>query len=308
MGMDRSGGRRRLRTMLSGGLMGMAGALLAAAGAVTAETEASPAPSGAGEDGPSCLPALSAGSQTLTIEVDDQARGVIVHVPASHARGLAPGVIAFHGYSSYATDLEATSQLSALSDQDGFVVAYPQALHSPTEWHFAGNSGYDQRDLALTESLMQLLIDQACVDPGRIVLAGHSMGGGMASDAACHLADRVAGLVLVSALWFELPCDPVRPVPVIGLHAVDDPVLPYAGGPVGTAPGAPDQLPVELALATWAAHDGCDAMPVITPTDGGVMLTWPDGTVPVVLHRRDSGGHDWPVLASDLIVEMVAAG
>ena len=198
----------------------------------------------------------------MTLAVDGTPREVIVHVPDVDLGRPVPAVVAFHGYSSFATDLEATSDLSARADDGGFVVAYPQALGSPTEWHFAGNRGYDRRDLTMTQSLIQMLVEQACVDPTRVFLAGHSMGGAMASDAACRLADQVAGVVLVAALWFELPCQPVRPVPVTATHALDDPVLPYAGGGIGgVGPGVPEQLPVESAIAAWAVHDGCGATP-----------------------------------------------
>jgi len=149
----------------------------------------------------------------------------------------------------------------------------------------------------------------ACVDPERVILAGHSMGGAMASDAACRLADQVAGVVPVAALWFELPCEPNRPVPLMALHALDDPVLPYAGGKIGgVGSGVPERLPVEVAVAAWAERDGCAATPAVsTADDGGAMLTWSDCAAPVELHRLSSGGHDWPALASELIAEMTTS-
>jgi polyhydroxybutyrate depolymerase len=278
------------------------GAVLGAGGGVDV---ASPAASAGGE----CVPRVPAGSQTLTLDVDGGPREVIVHVPASTGGSRLPAVIAFHGFSAHASELEVTSGLSALADAGPFVVAYPQGLDQPPEWHFQGYVGYDQRDLDLVRSLLDVLEQQACADPARIILAGHSMGGGMASDAACQLADRVAGVVLVSALWFELPCQPSRPVPVVATHALDDEVLPYGGGVIGgVASGVPDQLPVEAAIGTWAAHDGCGSPPEVTATDdGGAILTWPGCAAPVVLHRLASGGHAWPALASQLIAEMAAA-
>ena len=257
-----------------------------------------------------CQPSLSVGSQTLDIDVDGTQREVIIHVPAAGGGRRLPAVVAFHGFSAFAAQLEATSGLSALADEGPFVVAYPQALGRPTEWHVAGNRGADERDLDMVRSLLRVLVEQACVDPGRIIVAGHSMGGAMASDAACRLADQVAGVVLVAALWFEPPCQPVRPVPVVALHALDDPVLPYAGGPIGgVLSGIPEQLPAESAIGAWAAHDGCGSTPAeSTSDDGGAILTWRGCATPVVLHRLASGGHGWPAMASQLIAEMAASG
>lgn len=284
-------------------VLGLAGAAQAAGGT------SDPAPAG-GSFVPGCVPAFAAGSQTVTIDAGGTPRDVIVHLPLTDPGVGLPAVVAFHGYSSFASDLEAVSGLSTLADEGGFVVAYPQALGSPTAWHWAGTRGDDGRDFSMVQSLLGLLFDRACVDMDRVFLAGHSMGGGMASDAACQLADQVAGVVLVAALWFELPCEPVRPIPVIATHALDDPVLPYSGGAIsGVEPGVPDQLPVETAMAAWAAHDGCDARPnVSTDGDGGDVLTWPDCATPVVLYRLSSGGHDWPAIASDLIVTMATTG
>jgi polyhydroxybutyrate depolymerase len=163
--------------------------------------------------------------------------------------------------------------------------------------------------MSMVEALVTALVDGACADPQRIVLAGHSMGGGMAADAACRLADRVAGAALVAAVWFELPCLPDRPVPVVAMHAVDDPVLPYDGGPIGGV-GAyvPEVLPVEEAIGTWAGNDGCSGSPVVTQNeDGSAILRWPGCEAAVVLHRLPSGGHEWPAIASGLIAELVAA-
>ena len=213
---------------------------------------------------PACVPALAAGSHTLSLDVDGWPREAIVHVPAMATGSRPPAVIAFHGYTAYADQLEVTSGLSRLADEAGFVVAYPQALGSPTEWHFEGNLGSDERDIAMVKVLMTELTEEACADPARVVLAGHSQGGGMASDAACRLADRVAGVALVAAVWFEPPCQPARAIPVVAMHALDDPVLPYAGGPIGGVAGhVPQVLPVEEAIGAWAARDGCGSTPQV---------------------------------------------
>ena len=256
-----------------------------------------------------CQPTLAAGRSTITIDAQGTPREVIVHVPTMEPGARLPAVIAFHGYTAHAWQLEETSGLSDLADERGFVVAYPEALGEPTEWYFAGNRGDDPRDMAMVDALLTVLVDETCADPERIVLAGHSMGGGMASDAACRLADRVAGAALVAAVWFELPCQPVRPVPVVAMHAVDDPVLPYDGGPIGGV-GAyvPEVLPVEEAIGAWAARDGCSGSPAVSQSeDGSAILTWPGCEAAVALHRLPSGGHDWPAIASGLIAELVAA-
>lgn len=270
-----------------------------------AQPSSAPATSAAGagiED--ACRSALATGRHVLDLDVAGTPRKVIVQVPT-----LAPGVrpaaiIAFHGYSAHADQLEATTGLSPLADERGFVIAYPEGLGDPTEWHFSGSFGAGPRDVDLADTLMTTLVEQACVDPGRILIAGHSMGGAMASEVACRLADRVAGVVLVAALWLQLPCAPARPVPVVAMHALDDEVLPYAGGAIaGVGPGVPPTLGVEEAVGAWAVHDGCGSPPTVADqADGSAVLSWPGCAAPVVLHRLPAGGHAWPSVATGIIL------
>jgi polyhydroxybutyrate depolymerase len=283
-------------------------ALVSFVGASSAVGATAP-PSGAAAASPSaeptCVPTLAPGNHSLDLDINGTPREVIVQVPAVETGARPPAVIAFHGYTSHAWQIEATSGLSGRADELGFVAAYPEALGDPTEWAYASTARGDDRDMALTEALMTTLVEQACVEPERLVLAGHSMGGGMASDAACRLAERVAGVVVLAALWLDPPCAPGRPVPVVAAHALDDPLLPYDGGPLGFGS---TQLAAEDAVGAWATLDGCGATPLTSESaDGAAILTWPDCAAPVVLHRLSSGGHDWPAIGSDLIVDMVMA-
>jgi polyhydroxybutyrate depolymerase len=280
---------------------------LALLGLASLAAPAMAAPSASTE--PDCQPSLAPGRHVLSLDVASGPREVIVQVPESTPGVRPPAVIAFHGYSSHAIEIEETSGLSDLADELGFVVAYPEALGDPTAWAYSSTSASDPWDVDLTDSLMTLLVEQACADPERLMLAGHSMGGGMVSDAACHLSGRVAGVVLLAALWLDPPCPPVQPVPVVATHALDDPVLPYSGGPLpGFGSGGPVQLAAEEAIGTWASYDGCGETPEVTESDdGSAVLTWPECLVPVVLHRLPSGGHDWPAISSELIVEMLQA-
>jgi polyhydroxybutyrate depolymerase len=256
---------------------------------------------------PSCTPTLPDGSSTLHLVVEGTEREAIVHLPGTSPGPLRPAAVGFHGYSARADQLEATSGLSPLADELGFVVAYVQGAGEPPQWSFKGYGGAGVDDLALVEALLDRLVAEACVDPGRVVLFGHSMGGGMASAAACALADRVAGLVLVSAFWVTLPCEPSRPVPVLAMHALDDRVLPYRGGMANG--NGPRVLPVEEVLAAWAERDGCSPTPDAIATEAGIgELAWQGCLAPVRLLRLESGGHDWARTATPAIVAMLLGG
>jgi polyhydroxybutyrate depolymerase len=236
--------------------------------------------------------------------VDGAQREVRLHVPTRADAERRPLAIGFHGYTATAAQLEGTSELTMQAEREGFLVAYVQGAGDPPDWSFPGHAGSGVDDVGLVVSLIDRLTTEACADPARVILFGHSMGGGMASAAACALADRVAGAVLVSAFWADLPCVPARPVPVVAMHALDDPVLPYDGGMVGG--GGPRVLAVEDALAAWAEHDGCDAEPSTRVLDGGVVeLAWAGCAAAVRLLRASVGGHDWALGASAQVVAML---
>jgi polyhydroxybutyrate depolymerase len=256
------------------------------------------------------------GEHTLAVDVDDIPREVMIHVPPAASRPGArlPLVIAYHGYSAYASQLAASLGLGQVADEDGFVVAYPQGLSRgawPPDWFYPGAPGpapQDMDDIRFTEAILELAADEGCVDIHRVIVVGHSKGGGMAEAAACALADRLAGAVLLSAVQFAIPCTPAVPIPIVALHALDDPVLPYAGGHIpGTPPGYPDVLPVEQGIAAWSTRNGCASGPVLSEQpDGGAVLAWEGCAASVVLHRLATGGHDIPALAAGLVREMVA--
>lgn len=251
-----------------------------------------------------CIPTLPRGSSVRSLVVDSVVREVRVHVPTRADGERLPLAIGFHGYTATAAQLEVTSDLTARAESDEFLVAYVQGAGEPPDWSFPAHAGSRADDLGLVASLIDQLIAEACADPARVVLFGHSMGGGMASAAACALADRVAGVVLVSAFWADLPCVPARPVPVVAMHALDDPVLPYDGGMVGG--GGPRVRAVEEALGAWAERDGCDPDPSTRGLDGGVVeLAWGECAAPVRLLRASAGGHDWAPAASAQVVAML---
>jgi polyhydroxybutyrate depolymerase len=289
-------------------------ATVVSAQAVAAADGASPSAPGSGRPAGACRE-LAPGDQRLDIDVDGMRRQVLVHVPPAAAQPGArlPLVIAYHGYSAYAEERAESLGLGPVADEEGFVVVYPQGLRRgpwPPDWYFPGSpdpapAGLDE--IGFTEAMLDLAAAETCIDMERVIVVGHSKGGGMAEAAACAFSDRLAGAVLLSAVQFGIPCAPAAAIPIVALHALDDPVLPYGGGHIpGTPPEYPDVAPVEQGLAAWAGRNGCTSGPAITEQpDGGAMLAWVGCAAPVVLHRLATGGHDIPALAAGLVREMV---
>ena len=71
------------------------------------------------------------------------------------------------------------------------------------------------------------LLDRLAIGDGRVSLVGHSLGGGVALDAAIHLSDRIDRLVLINPVGFVFPRSvglgrfvPRGLVELLGPHAV----------------------------------------------------------------------------------------
>jgi polyhydroxybutyrate depolymerase len=217
----------------------------------------------------------------------DGARRFVLVVPAS-APEPAPLVLVFHGFTRNPEEIERTTGMSALAEQEGFVVAYPAGSGFPTRWRSGAWQGSGDVDLA--RDLVALVSGAVPIDPARVYAAGFSNGGGMAARLACDAADVFAAVGPVAAAYPGGECDPVRPVPVVAVHGTADAVVPYDG--------RGEALPaVEGVVSAWVERNGCDPEPAAGAITGDVVRVWWGGCAQgadVVLYRVEDGRHGWP--------------
>jgi polyhydroxybutyrate depolymerase len=227
-----------------------------------------------------------------------------LHVPHSYVPDdPTPLVLAFHGHGGTAAPFERYTRLSALADQHGFLIAYPQGALGPdgqTGWDTFRRRDPGTDDVGFVNALLTHLQDTLCVDPARIYATGFSNGGGFVSVLACDLSSRIAAFVPVSGDYFPQPsgCHPSRPVSVLEIHGAADSINPYNGS---TQLG---YVSVGQWLSDWATRDDCAEKPILRSTGSGIVVeSWTEcqnGTT--IIHDRLVGiGHLWllgPTLAS----------
>jgi polyhydroxybutyrate depolymerase len=250
------------------------------------------------------IPSASAACPTLpsdgilTVAVGGNSRQALVHVPTSINSGTPFSVVlVFHGLGDTPQLVEDMTAYSKKADESGFVAVYPQALGDPARWDIAGSS-----DTTFIDALLTTLEADTCVDPTRVYATGMSMGGGMVNALGCRLSERIAAIAPVSGLYgpgWEGSCTPAGSMPVLALHGLVDPIVPYAGGPVtdpeGRVNDAPPVIAVESWAAGWAARNQCDPRPIAGQAIGQVVpLVWQHCDAPVQLYRINDGGHSWP--------------
>ncbi len=197
--------------------------------------------------------------------VIDLGRGpVTVHVPPSYDPAVStPLILLLHGYSGNGPQQEAYMQFTPLSDQLGFLYAYPNGTRDANGYRFWNatdaccdfySNGVD--DSGYLRDLIDAVKAQANVDDRRVHLIGHSNGGFMSYRMACDHADVIASIASLAGATFLDPndCLPVAPVHVLQIHGTADATVLYAGGCFSGSycyPGAVETV------ERWAAYDGC---------------------------------------------------
>ena len=189
------------------------------------------------------------------------ARTFLLHVPASYTgQTPVPLVLDFHGFTSTADAQRRISGWLQKSDQQGFVVAYPQGQNNAhrTQGLCCGNP--DPNDPQFHRAIVTQIRLAGRIDPGRIFATGLSNGGAVSHTLACTASDL---FVAVAPVSFQLAgggkdfattvanCNPPRPVAVIHFHGTADNVAPYANGVL-------DSLGSLASLEAWRQVQSCN--------------------------------------------------
>lgn len=191
---------------------------------------------------------------------------------------------------------EANSGFLALSDQEGFIVAWPQGIEGTWNIGPCCTTSSTVNDYGFARALVRQLSIEACIDPRRVYAVGFSMGGAMAYYLACKEAEVFASVAASSMDLFadsELTCQPSRAVSEISFRGTADTVVPYAGG-ASSPPGEPDVTANLLgAVGTfqkWESLDQCTGSPTPEDTNGcSTYSACQDGTQ-VTLCTTQGGG------------------
>ena len=201
---------------------------------------------------------LVPGKQSYTIDFEGIERDYDLQVPLSYD-DTAPIalVLDFHGYTSNKVQQALISGFADQGESEGFAVAWPNGYGTPRSWNAgdvccgqAQSQGLD--DVSLAKAIVQQISDAMCIDPKRVYATGLSNGAALSHRIACEAADVFAAVAPVAyPLDFDpfTQCQPSRPIAVMHLHGLNDPVVPYGGGATS--------VPVVDSFAYWAQANSC---------------------------------------------------
>lgn len=231
-------------------------------------------------------------------------RSYLVHRPARDSDRARPLVILLHGRLGTGAGMARLTHFDVIADSVGIVVAYPDGwrrswadgrMGTPADQH-----GVD--DVGFILAMIDDIAGRTPIDRHRVYVAGISNGGFMTERLACEAGGRFAGFGIDAATLGDslaARCHPA-PVSLLFFNGTDDPLVPWAGGQLGSRGHA---LGVEETLARWASWDRCPGAPVVqvlpdTAHDGTTVSAaryapCADGAE-ILAYKVSGGGHTWP--------------
>lgn len=237
----------------------------------------------------------------------------MVHFPPNFDTSTQrPLVLNLHGGSGNMMNAQGFSMLNPVSDENNFIVAWPQGygIAPPGfSWADGRNTSADQAgidDVGFIDILIDTLTSRYNVDTSKIFICGFSNGGFMVQRIACELPNKFAAMASLGAsmdtVLFQ-NCNPIKPVPFAFFNGTADPAMPYNGGPMQN-PLVTPVVPVDSAVLFWVSHNNCQTTaPTYYFPDSFVndestaeLMEFHecDCDASVRFYKLINGGHTWP--------------
>lgn len=252
----------------------------------------------------------------LTIGIDQ--RTYRLHLPGGFSQDASyPLVVVLHGGAGSAKNIEDTTRFTDKSDEEGFIVVYPNGSKDGKRRLLGGtwnayhccSYAYENNvdDVGFIRTLIDTLKARYNIDGGRIYVAGFSNGGMMAYRLVEELPGTFAAGAFVSAsiggtdgvnsseIKRITSVDP--PVSVAIFHGRQDDNVKYDGGISEGLSEARIDLSVQDAVDFWAANNRCDTVPGTSANESGNIETEDFQCADareVLLYSIADQGHAWP--------------
>lgn len=242
-----------------------------------------------------------------TLEHDDLERTYEVYVPESAGDDM-PLVIALHQFSSSARTMQLLTDLNALADDMGLMVAYPET--TGFGWNngtaaigrgYFGQGVDNPDDLGFIMKLKQNLLATYPIDPDQVYVVGGGNGGLMASYIACQMPDEFAGVMSVEATMWEYHADICPeasngPIDMLFMLGGEDWFYPFGGRNLQLTPDRPERYSVgfQETMQWWASHNGCNPASAAFPEGtANAYFTDCETDVRTFLYIVSGGGSAW---------------
>ena len=265
------------------------------------------------------FPAFAGRDQRTSFIHDSLKRTFNIHFPSVYDESVqVPLVIALHGRGTTGMSMILLTRrgFNKLADRDGFIMVYPDGIE--LNWNDgrmdeeANDRAHRENidDVGFISALIDTMIKDYNIDPKRVYVTGISNGAIMSYRLACELSDKITAIAPVDgnisyAIFPE--CSPSRPVSVLAINNLNDPLVPFEGGDINgkiRRIKLGKVLSVNESVEFWVNRNMCSDTPVVTeepdrdPGDGTRVTKthYTDGIEgrEVILYSVEGGGHTWP--------------
>jgi polyhydroxybutyrate depolymerase len=252
------------------------------------------------------------GRYEIHLQIGGRDRMALVHVPRTYDSSKpAPLVMALHGGGGgaiFQAD-DAKYGLITKSEQAGFIAIFPNGVSETRNGMLATwNAGTccararDEKvdDVGFLRALVADVQKRANIAPQRVYAIGMSNGAMMSYRLACDASDVFRGIMAVSGTDNTLACTPRQPVPILHIHAHDDPLVLFDGGMgdrLRFGDVATEFISVPATIDKWVKLDHADEKSRrVLAVPGAYCDLHPaqPGGAPVELCVTETGGHSWP--------------
>jgi polyhydroxybutyrate depolymerase len=242
-------------------------------------------------------------------------RGYRLHIPPGYTRrSPAPLVVVVHGAFSNAAQMSERTGWDRLSDEVGFVVAYPEGgglLGYLQHWNAGYCCGAAMAQEVRDDDLVALVINDVkrilSIDAQRVYMTGFSNGAMLTHRYAALHSHELAAIAPIAGPAggrrghdepLLLAPTPRASMPVLLIHGEADTSIPYRGGPSKGSKKGRSHLSAEESANFWARANGCSERRASRDLlEGAARVDEWQGCPaqgPVRLYSLRHWGHRWP--------------
>jgi polyhydroxybutyrate depolymerase len=237
-------------------------------------------------------------------------RTYFVYTPTARIQYPAPVVLAFHGGGGTAHSMDKlTGGITKCADDNGFVVVFPEGVSKCWNDGRTVNRKHGLNDVGFISKMCDRLIEDGIADGKRIYATGISNGGFFSQYLALQIPERIAAVASVAATLSDLhePMMTHKPVAVMYILGVEDPLVPYKGGKIGgwlLRNSRGNAISAGKAVDFWISNNGLSRQNVketvsdTVPGDGTRVVLrefgQPGERNQLVVYDIEGGGHTWP--------------
>jgi len=222
----------------------------------------------------------------------------VMHLPAGYDGSIPCSLVfALHGKGNTGARFRDRG-FDEYADRYNFIMVYPDAIAGLWEV-YPGITGSND-DLGFFIKMIKGFIGKYRIEPSRVYVTGHSMGGYMTYRLAHDLPGKFSAIAPVAGLSVVFGKPAAKgPVSLLHLHAADDWTV-RAGTQSDT-----DVLSAESSVIEWKmANKITAAYREEFIKEGGSEKTWSGNNGVEVKYRLYThGGHNWPSDATRLIAD-----